>query len=659
MKLSVHGRRVLATVSALVLLAAMIPLSTLTLSALQTKAEREDLLAEHGGFDSAEDFGTGKFWYPEGANTAEAVRSETEGQNGTGALKLTRDSSGQQAFVYATVSVVPGEEYTLTYYKKTTARLVAYITVRDGAPMTAIERQDAVMNEYPDWTRMELSFTAPASGKIRIDIGLNAGTGSALFDSFSLVSSTETTGNYLFNGDFEQENHTANWFSVTGDDLTAIDATGGRNGSAALRLKKSTVTVYSNRIDVTADTTYSFSLWRKKDAPVQAYVQVFEFNAAGNLLGAPSTGRNYLTGKGTASDWQQYTFTHKTQRETATLRLQILANDGDGTAWIDDITMTTSFKATGIPASALTLSESKAENGMSTFTFAVSGVTLPQGEAALVNADPVQRLVTKDYRYLFGAKVDTADRTDLKLIGGDKLTLQFADSDQTVYAVQKNAKKIILPAETTFLDPTDVSKGYRLTEAIVLYRNADGWSTTCKHSYDSYHSVSDASNPLGVSKFVCSLCGYEDTKPLEIAPAAKGASIRTAGVQGLRFGAELKKVTPANGYALTGYGMVLMAQEKYTGGKLVKGTPGSVYREGGLVGEETDAESLTFDVTVVNFKVSQYDKNIMARAYAVYSDGENEVLVYADYDGLPGSDEESGAFVCNIRSIADAAGIEL
>ena len=524
MKLSVHGRRVLATVSALVLLAAMIPLSTLTLSALQAKMGKTDLLAEHGGFDSADDFGTGKFWYPEGNNTAEAVRSETEGQNGSGALKLTRDGSGQQAFVYATVSVVPGEEYTLTYYKKTTARLVSYITVRDGAPMTAIERQDAVMNEYSDWTRMELSFTAPASGKIRIDIGLNAGTGSALFDSFSLVGSTETTGSYLFNGDFEQENHTANWFSVTGDDLTAIDATGGRNGSAALCLKKSTVTVYSNRIDVTADTTYSFSLWRKKDAPVQAYAQVFEFDAAGNVLQAPPTGRNYLTGKGTASDWQQYTFTHTMQSKTASMRLQILANDGDGTAWFDDITMTTSFKATEIPASALTLVESKAENGMSTFTFAVSGVTLPQGEAALVNADPVQRLVTKDYRCLFGAKVDIADRTDLKLIGGgDTLTLQFADSDQTVYAVQKNAKKIVLPAETTFLDPTDVSKGYRLTEAIILYRNADGWSATCKHNYDSYQRITEPTCVReGTEKLTCSLCGYENTRNVEKDATAHG-----------------------------------------------------------------------------------------------------------------------------------------
>ena len=658
MKLSVHGRRVLATVSALVLLAAMIPLSTLTLSALQTKAGREDLLAEHGGFDSADDFGTGKFWYPEGNNTAEAERSETEGQNGSGALKLTRDGSGQ-AFVYATVSVTPGEEYTLSYYKKTTARLVAYITVRDNGS-TAIERQDATMNEYADWTRMTLSFTAPTSGKIRIDIGLNAGTGSALFDSFSLVSSTETTGSYLFNGDFEQANAKANWNGITGDDLAAIDATGGLDGSAALKIKNGGATVYSNKIDVTPDTAYTFSLWRKKDAPVQAYVQVFEFDAAGNLLGAPSTGRNYLTGTGTASDWQQYTFTHTMQSKTASMRLQILANAGSGAAWFDDITVTTSFKATEIPASALTLSESKAENGMSTFTFAVSGTALPQSETALVNADPLQKLVTKDYRYLFGATVDTADRTDLKLIGsGDSLMLQFADNDQSVYAVQKNAKKIVLPAETTFLDPADVAKGYRLTEAVILYRNADGWSTTCKHSYDSYHSVSDASNPLGVSKFVCSLCGYEDTKPLEAAPTAKGASIRTEGVQGLRFGAELKKITPADGYALTGYGIVLLAEEKYTGGELVKSTPGAVYSEGGLVGDETDAESLTFDVTVVNFKPSQYDKNIMARAYAVYSDGENEVLVYADYDGLPGSDEESGAFVCSIRSIADAAGIEL
>ena len=523
MKLSVHGRRVLATVSALVLLAAMIPLSTLTLSALQAKMGKTDLLAEHGGFDSADDFGTGKFWYPEGNNTAEAVRSETEGQNGSGALKLTRDGSGQQAFVYATASVVPGEEYTLTYYKKTTARLVAYITVRDNGS-TTIERQDAVMNEYPDWTRMELSFTAPASGKIRIDIGLNAGTGTALFDSFSLVGSTETTGSYLFNGDFEQDNHTANWFSVTGDDLTAIDATGGRNGGAALRLKKGSATVYSNRIDVTADTTYSFSLWRKKDAPVQAYVQVFEFDAAGNVLQAPPTGRNYLTGKGTASDWQQYTFTHTMQSKTASMRLQILANDGDGTAWFDDIIVTTSFKATEIPASALTLSESKAENGMSTFTFAVSGVTLPQGEAALVNADPVQRLVTKDYRCLFGAKVDIADRTDLKLIGGgDTLTLQFADSDQTVYAVQKNAKKIVLPAETTFLDPTDVSKGYRLTEAIVLYRNADGWSASCKHSYDSYQRITEPTCVReGTEKLTCSLCGYENTRNVEKDATAHG-----------------------------------------------------------------------------------------------------------------------------------------
>ena len=522
MKMSVHGRRVLATVSALMLLAAMIPLSTLTLSALQAKTGKTDLLAEHGGFDSADDFGTGKFWYPEGNNTEEAVWAETEGRNGSGALKLTRNNKGQ-AFVYATVSVVPGEEYTLTYYKKTTARLVAYITVRDNGS-TAIERQDAVMNEYPDWTQMALSFTAPASGKIRIDIGLNAGTGSALFDGFSLVGSTETTGSYLFNGDFEQGDHTANWFSVTGDDLTAIDATGGRNGSAALRLKKGSATVYSNRIDVTADTTYSFSLWRRKDAPVQAYVQVFEFDAAGNVLAPPPTGRNYLTGLGTASDWQQYTFTHKTQSKTATLRLQILANAGDGTAWIDDITMTTSFKATEIPASVLTLSESKAENGMSTFTFAVSGVTLPQGEAALVNADPVQRLVTKDYRYLFGAKVDIADRTDLKLIGGgDKLTLRFADSDQTVYAVQKNAKKLVLPAETTFLDPTDVSKGYRLTEAVILYRNADGWSATCKHSYDSYQRMTEPTCAgEGTEKLTCSLCGYENIRNVEKDVTAHG-----------------------------------------------------------------------------------------------------------------------------------------
>ena len=522
MKMSVHGRRVLATVSALMLLAAMIPLSTLTLSALQAKTGKTDLLAEHGGFDSADDFGTGKFWYPEGNNTEEAVWAETEGRNGSGALKLTRNNKGQ-AFVYATVSVVPGEEYTLTYYKKTTARLVAYITVRDNGS-TAIERQDAVMNEYPDWTQMALSFTAPASGKIRIDIGLNAGTGSALFDGFSLVGSTETTGSYLFNGDFEQGDHTANWFSVTGDDLTAIDTTGGRNGSAALRVKKGSATVYSNRIDVTADTTYSFSLWRRKDAPVQAYVQVFEFDAAGNVLAPPPTGRNYLTGLGTASDWQQYTFTHKTQSKTATLRLQILANAGDGTAWIDDITMTTSFKATEIPASALTLSESKAENGMSTFTFAVSGVTLPQGEAALVNADPVQRLVTKDYRCLFGAKVDIADRTDLKLIGGgDTLTLQFADSDQTVYAVQKNAKKIVLPAETTFLDPTDVSKGYRLTEAVILYRNADGWSATCKHSYDSYQRMTEPTCAgEGTEKLTCSLCGYENIRNVEKDVTAHG-----------------------------------------------------------------------------------------------------------------------------------------
>ncbi len=522
MKLSVHGRRVLATVSALVLLVAMIPLSTLTLSALQTKAGREDLLAEHGGFDSASDFGTGKFWYPEGNNTAEAVRSETEGQNGSGALKLTRDGSGQ-AFVYATVSVTPGEEYTLSYYKKTTARLVAYITVRDNGS-TAIERQDAAMNEYADWTRMTLSFTAPTSGKIRIDIGLNAGTGTALFDSFSLVSRTETTGSYLFNGDFEQENHTANWNGITGDDLTAIDATGGLDGSAALKIKNGGATVYSNKIDVTPDTAYTFSLWRKKDAPVQAYVQVFEFDAAGNLLGAPSTGRNYLTGTGTASDWQQYTFTHTMQSKTASMRLQILANAGSGAAWFDDITVTTSFKATEIPASALTLSESKAENGVSTFTFAVNGVTLPQSETALVNADPLQKLVTKDYRYLFGATVDTADRTDLKLVAdGDSLTLQFADNDQSVYAVQKNAKKIVLPAETTFLDPTDVAKGYRLAEAVILYRNADGWSTTCKHSYDSYQRTTEPTCAReGTEKLTCSLCGYENTRNVEKDATAHG-----------------------------------------------------------------------------------------------------------------------------------------
>ena len=524
MKLSVHGKRILAAFSSVVLLLALIPLSTLTLSALQTGSGKTDLLADHGSFDSADDFGAGKFWYEQTAGgAAKAVRSEDEGQSGSGALKLVREGVGEeltgQVCVFSQpITVTPGEEYTLTYYKKTTAKLQSYVQVKDGE--TTIKNRDTGWHEYPDWEKMALTFEGPKSGKIHLRLWLNDGnSGSALFDNFSLVGSSESTGNYLFNGDFEQENHAANWFQCT------VDEAGGRNGGAALKVTNNKVTAYSNKIDATPNTVYNFTVWRKKDAPVTAYVQVFEFDAAGKLLGAPATGRNYLDKEsGTVGVWQEYTFSHTMQVDTASFRLQLTASAGDGTAWFDDITITTSFKATEISAADLTLAESKTEDGASLFTFAVNGVTLPQSGTAYVNADPVQKLITKDYRYMFMAGVDSAKRTDAKLVSGNgTVTLRFADSNQSVYAVQKNAKKITLPAGTTFLDSTDLSKGSRLTDAVVLYRNKDGWSQTCQHSYDTYQQVTAPTCATkGAEKLTCSLCGFEDTRDIPIDATAHG-----------------------------------------------------------------------------------------------------------------------------------------
>ena len=527
MIMSKRNRRKLAIVCSAVILATLFPLSGLSFG-LQARTGKIDLLVEHGSFDNADNFGVGKWWYPAGNNTATVEWAANEGMDASGALKFTRENSGQAFVCSQQISVVPGEEYTLTYHKKTSGKVQAYIQLRD--PAASLVLHDTGVKEYTDWTQFTCSFVGPTSGKVRIDIGLNAGGGTAWFDNFSLVTAMETTGNYLHNGNFEQENHTANWYGISGNELAAIDTEGGREGGAALKIKNSggSTVVYHSKIDASPNTTYTFSLWRKKDAPVQAYAQVFEFDADGGVLGAPPDGRNYLTGMGTAGDWEQYTFTHTTQSETASLRLQILANSGDGTAWFDDITITNSYKAMQIPASALKLKETKTENGASLFTFAIDGAELPRSGEAYVNAEPVQKLITQDYRYMFHATVDKVDRADVKLlIGNGTVTLRFADSDQSVYAVQKNAKKIVLPAGTTFLDPADVTKGFCLTETINMYRNNDGWSTACHHSYDSYQLAENATCTVkGSERLVCSLCGYEDTRDTEIDPTAHGASLK-------------------------------------------------------------------------------------------------------------------------------------
>ncbi len=145
-------------------------------------------------------------------------------------------------------------------------------------------------------------------------------------------------------------------------------------------------------------------------------------------------------------------------------------------------------------------------------------------------------------------------------------------------------------------------------------------------------------------------------------PAFIGATIKSPAseVQGLKFGAEVDITTAnAEGYNISGYGMVAILETEYDGTTLINlDTPNVSVLPGALI-EQTDTTLKFAGVFDVN-EFKNYGKNVIVRSYVTYqnSDTNDEYTVYNGvYEYKDGTTEQS--FKCSVMDAALYFGVSV
>ncbi|MDD4494905.1 MAG: hypothetical protein PHV32_11290 [Eubacteriales bacterium] len=171
-------------------------------------------------------------------------------------------------------------------------------------------------------------------------------------------------------------------------------------------------------------------------------------------------------------------------------------------------------------------------------------------------------------------------------------------------------------------------------------------------AYNAYQALSASEKVL-----VLNYAKLEEimTKQQSISPNCLGATIRTSGKQGLRFGAQFDfSASEGSGYTVKEYGTLLLAASKWDGSEITADTVGVISRSNQYV--TSTGSSLEYSVTVVDFTPSQYALDIVSRSFIIYEKGTTgETVTVYEYETFVSNDY----MTCNIQEIADFLDIVL
>ena len=255
-----------------------------------------------------------------------------------------------QFFLSERVAVEPNTTYVLSYYRKTdTTAGRTYASIRQfkadnatSARTDHVHADTAPASDVNNWVLKTYEFTTTADTRyIRLDFTRDAAAGTSFIDDITLVKKT-SGADVLLVGDFENSKLTDRGWTLTGGAIKASigTSTGAYKGNGALKLDRTgnsgTLYAQSNQFAIQPNTEYKVTYWEKVDLAGQAYVTVYQFNAAGGV----AQSENYNVVYNNAStDWTQKEFTFTTASSATAMRVDLYINAGAGIAYFDEVTV--------------------------------------------------------------------------------------------------------------------------------------------------------------------------------------------------------------------------------------------------------------------------------------------------------------------------------
>lgn len=328
----------------------------------------------NGGFEEWANESTPKNWKvsPSKATnpTIEAAEDPAEGK---AALKLAADEG--QILVSQSFTVIPGEEYTLSYQVKmiknvsgASVKFEFYNIDEEGNKNYHGDQQESVKDvKEGEWATKTLSFTADAANKVNnVGVIFRIYGGEYHWDNFSMVGpkiAEETVasesllptygdqGNEIVNGGFEtlDGDGIKNWKPIRNEwkdnQYISIDNEVKYEGERSVKIETSTggQPWVAQTVEVEPNTTYQVSAWvRQQGVGLNARNIRFklEYYNSVNTSGDTYLRQSRVSGDLTPPNeklWQQGETTFTTPDGTAAVVVYCRLHASVGTAWFDNV----------------------------------------------------------------------------------------------------------------------------------------------------------------------------------------------------------------------------------------------------------------------------------------------------------------------------------
>ncbi|MBP1992410.1 DUF642 domain-containing protein [Paenibacillus eucommiae] len=295
----------------------------------------------NGGFETASG-GVPNNWTRTGG-ASDVYLSTTEKFAGNQAIAVKYNGSGTPKLTQ-TITLVPNQEYTLSYYAKTNGyQTGAILSAVDTATGTVIVNSRVTDMEpvvyHPNWERYAYNFTAPTSGSVRLEIALTSNQDTswiAYFDQISVLASyASAAATIIQNPSFETVNGSdstlpQSWSRWQGSPATAYRSTlvtDGYDGTASAVIKANGTSwqTLEQTIAYSPNTEYTVKFFAKNNMS----------SAVGkaDIIDENNTTYGSITFQNNA--WSAYNFTFTAPSSAGhTLKLRLLQNDYTNNKWI-------------------------------------------------------------------------------------------------------------------------------------------------------------------------------------------------------------------------------------------------------------------------------------------------------------------------------------
>ena len=281
----------------------------------------------------------------------------TTGATNIGSLKLNHSeiaagASNHNAYMNINpyLAVEANTNYKFKWSYKTTGTPIAkvYLALYNGN--TQIGVKTIQLTNSTEWATDDWVLNTGSATSVRIDLNTEGGEdsrnfGILWFDDLSFTKTTEAAYTGLLNGDFENEKDLRFW-ALAGGEPTVSTAV-KYSGEKSLKLDRTYYTpemlasgrsecVRQTGIEVEPNGSYVITYYHKIVGGGQAYIKVYEYNAAGATINNTNYNITYSTGD---VDWKKMAARFQVSAETTSIGIDFYNNELTGTVYIDAVSM--------------------------------------------------------------------------------------------------------------------------------------------------------------------------------------------------------------------------------------------------------------------------------------------------------------------------------